>query len=884
MKKILSVLTAAAIISGAGSVYAEETDNGVYEKNSEILSALGISIDASAPASDIVTRAKFVSTVLSFANEDSGAYYEGTDRFYDVDDDYRYAAEIYAGAGLGYVVGYSNGYFYPDSPITYHQAVKVMVNVLGYEYRAESAGGYPNGYLATASALGITKNIRVSDGELDNAALVQLLMNSLEVNPLELSLGGDGSGTMSDAGENALWVFHRVMKIKEVINANEITGLMSAADATSKGYVRLGNELVTAGRTNAKEYLGNSVTAYVYYDEDEAEGAIKYIEPGTRNKIIRVEAENILGDDSAFSSSNFVYEDENERSKSVRITEHTAVIFNGIANPVFSIDDLIPVAGYVTLIDNDSNGSCDCILIFKATKTIIVDYAASRDDAYTIVDRFDPYVSYSYDTEYEFYDIQIDDVNNTYNSISAGMLVFIGENGEHSITRAYGESALLQGKIDSLSADKLTIGGVEYKISPLANKDSLSLNTTGTFWIYSGYVYGFKKGTILIDGEETGGADYSYAWLLTGVLYDDDNTGEPALMLKMLTSESEIERFETTDNTRFNGSKKKNRSTAAALFKKTDGSGDWQSQVVMYNLDNDGKIKEVYTAASEGKELRFEGIYDSSWHENEYSFYTDTWQNRFYQDDETIVFHINDGDPEQSYATGKFPSNTAIRNYIHEFYNVDEELNTVDVVVWHRVGATSQEADKVSSGIQPTIVKSVTQTLDADDMPIKTIIGSNGGATVTIEYNDKLIDAIKNEFNSISPGDIIYYELDGMGRLLNIVKSFDVEKVGEYGIATMNDFDKVHGIWKNNIHMARKDSYYKIEKKLPNDFISYIDGNGIECIQKIGIADAKFFRMTVRGSKVTVDTITYADVVNGDEVFCCYSYNRLQTMIVVDVQ
>lgn len=880
MKKILSVLLTASVMAGMSSVYAEDTNNEAFAKNVELLTALGIDFDSSAEANDNVTRAKFVSTVLSFAGEDDGAYYAVEEEFYDVDSDYSYYDQISAGAGLGYVVGYANGYFYPESPITYQQAVKVMVNVLGYEYRAENAGGYPNGYMAAAQALGITKKIAFSGNELNHEDFAQLLINSLEVNPLKVTVSGNGGGTMSETEENALWEFHRILRVKDVVNANDVTGIKSVSDAQLEGYVLLGDESVKVGKTNANEYLGQSVTAYVHYDEDENEGEIKYIEQGTRNRVITVEADKILSDDSSFSGNNFVYEDENERSRNVRINENTSIIFNGIAKPVYSVDDLIPKAGSVTLIDNDGNGTYDCFMIFKATKTIVVDFVTSKTDKFTIVDKFDPSLSYVYESEYKYYDVQINDEIGSYSSISANMLVFVGENGEHSITRAYGESALHYGEIESVSADRITISGTEFEISPLCDKDSLSLGKAGTFWVHNGFVYGFKKGVIEIDGETVGDNKYSYGWFVNGILYDDDDTGEPGFILKVLTTENEFERFQTTDNTRYNGSKKKDKNLASAVFKK---DGDWFAQVVMYSLDANGKIKEVFTTEAPNKELRFEGIYDGSWHSNSYSFYIDTWVNRYYQDEETVVFYINDTNPDESYVTGKFPSAQPINGgkYIHEFYNIDEELNTVDVVVWHKEGS-SQTQEKVNTSAVPTIVKSVTQSLNEDDEPVKTIIGDRAGTTVTIEFNDKLLTSIQNEFNSIKPGDIIFYELDGMGRLSNISKSFDIDKAGQYGIATSNDNDKVHGIWNNNIHMERKIAYHKIDKKLSNNFIGYTDGEGVSCLQKIDTA-AKFFRMTVKGSKVMVEAISYNDVSNGDEVFCFYRTNRLNTMIVIDV-
>ena len=61
----------------------------------------------------------------------------------------------------GIVIGDDNGNFNPESNITNEEIVKMIVCLLGYGEMAEMQGGYPAGYTATATRIGITNNLNL---------------------------------------------------------------------------------------------------------------------------------------------------------------------------------------------------------------------------------------------------------------------------------------------------------------------------------------------------------------------------------------------------------------------------------------------------------------------------------------------------------------------------------------------------------------------------------------------------------------------------------------------------------------------------------------------------------------------------------------------------
>ncbi|MBP3360929.1 MAG: S-layer homology domain-containing protein [Clostridia bacterium] len=910
MKRIMAIFVT-LVMSMQFTAFAADNDTAVsdssYQNRMAMLSALNIIDNSTVSANDTISRAQFIKTILIFSNnEPAGGSATGT-KFGDVDKDYAYADYVEKGAELGYMTGYSDNAFYPESPVTYSQAVKVMVGMLGYGINAENAGGYPKGYTAQASKLGLVDGVKLSEDNLTMETFVTMLYNACEIPVMEYDI----SNKVYKAGENdndtALYYFHKIAKIRGVVAANDITGLYDTADVQLEGQVLIDGECMDVGITNAKDMLGYSVTAYVYYQDESETGEIKYVSADSMNKTLTVDARDILSEDKAFSGTNFVYENENSAKRSIRIRPETAIIFNGHAKPLYSLSDLAVKLGDVTFIDNDGNGTYDCVNIFSATKVIIPEYIAENDDEVTLIDFFNSSNKYTYKKDYKYYDVKIDGERVSCGNLKTQMIVFIGESnagtGEHSVTRAYLKDTKIAGKVNTKSDVSLEINGTEYEYSPLFDDSKIRINSIGYFWVYDGVLFGYQKSDVEIDGEVVYADKYDYGYMISAV-YSGEADPEPLLMLKILTSYNEIEKLKVTDKTKYNGKREKDRHEAAKLFAKS-WSGDvfvFNPQIVKYKLDENNDIIEIFTTAyPEG--LKYEGSVNTDFKDSnnktvirvekdgvvslvdktniaQYGFYVDTWLNFFYQDENTVVFHINDSNLEDSYASGKFPSASAPNegHFVHEFYNVDENKNTVAAVVWHTSLASDRE--QVERGAKPVVVKKVVEVLNSENEVVKAIDGVVDGASVTIPYNDKMTETVKQVFNSIRPGDIIFYSANVKGIVTSLEKSFDSRRRGEYGMSNNAQFDAVHDGWTPAVHLSRKVGYFKIEEKLHNNFFSYRNGEGALCVQ-LADPSAKVFKMTQRGSKVFVEEITYNEVISGDEVFSMYEYNKLQYMIVI---
>lgn len=508
MKRIIAIFVT-IVMSMQFTVFAADTDTNVsdsnYQNRMAMLSAFSIIDETNVSADDTITRAKFIKTILKFSNNAPVAGSATGTRFNDVDKDYAYVDYIERGAELGYMTGYSTNEFYPESPITYTQAMKVIVGMLGYHINAEKAGGYPKGYTSQAIQLGLIDGIKQNGDNLTMESFVTMLYNACEIPVMEYDIANKEYKAGRGDNDTALYYFHKIAKVKGVVASNEVTGLYNAADVQSDGEVLIDGESMNVGLTNAKDMLGYSVTAYVYYFDEEETGEIKYISADTKNKVLVVDARDILPEDEAFSGTKFVYENDKMAKRSIKIKPETSIIYNGLAKPLYSVSDLAVKLGDVTFIDNNGDGTYDCVNIFSATKVIIPEFVAENDDGVTLIDYFSSSNKYTYKKDYKYYDVKIDDEKVSYGNLKAQMIVLIGEANEgstdHSVTRAFLNNTKIPGQVNLKSGDAITVSGTEYDYSPYIDDSNIRINSIGYFWVHDGIVYGYQKSDVEIDGQ-----------------------------------------------------------------------------------------------------------------------------------------------------------------------------------------------------------------------------------------------------------------------------------------------------------------------------------------------------------------------------------------------
>jgi hypothetical protein len=278
MKKVVSLLLALALVFGTMSFALAVPADVVgteYEEVATKLGALGLMIgdDRGFRPNDSITRAEFATIVVRALGLEAAAKFSTTPtKFTDVTEDHKWAwGYINVATEQGVIIGYGDGKFGPMDPVTYEQAITMLVRALGYEPAV--VGGYPAGYLAKAAELDITDDVKVVAGAgAPRGAVAQMLDNSLEVDLMMRETFGDSAEYKAQAGKNLL---------KDKIGVEIKTGIVNKVNEDDKE-ITIGSDkydvadgVVIAGLKDAEVEawkLGGkivyiSVESTVVYDE-----------------------------------------------------------------------------------------------------------------------------------------------------------------------------------------------------------------------------------------------------------------------------------------------------------------------------------------------------------------------------------------------------------------------------------------------------------------------------------------------------------------------------------------------------------------------------------------------------------------------------------------
>lgn len=169
-KRIIAVISAAAIAASAAAVYAQTAgerleEQGIFEGYE----------DGELHLERTLTRSEFAKIFAdAFEIEDA----DETD-FPDVADDYWGREYIAKAVKAGVISGFDDGTFRPDETITYEQAVKMIIS-----YCENRDMEYPTGYVSEAVETGISDGVTALIGESitrgEAAYLIENAMNYIE--------------------------------------------------------------------------------------------------------------------------------------------------------------------------------------------------------------------------------------------------------------------------------------------------------------------------------------------------------------------------------------------------------------------------------------------------------------------------------------------------------------------------------------------------------------------------------------------------------------------------------------------------------------------------------------------------------------------------------
>lgn len=198
IQSILASLLAVSLLTCSASAmsFPDVPKDSDYANAIEYVSELGVMVGGSNGnfnPNQIVSRcemATIICRMLGMAENLSKS-----EVFDDVPTNHWANAYVGKVAELGIVGGYGNGKYGPGDPVTYEQAITMIVRTIGEGDRANSNGGYPNGFIKVAQEKNLLNGIQAVQGQgLSRGAVAMLLYNYY--------ITQNNSGTSSNVGEH----------------------------------------------------------------------------------------------------------------------------------------------------------------------------------------------------------------------------------------------------------------------------------------------------------------------------------------------------------------------------------------------------------------------------------------------------------------------------------------------------------------------------------------------------------------------------------------------------------------------------------------------------------------------------------------------------------
>ena len=143
-------------------------------------------IDSTVDANATMTRAEMAKVVVKLRGLKILEHEEtkADTVFDDVKAEHPLSNYISRAEEMKIITGNGDGTFAPNEPVTYEQAIKMIVFTLGYEPKAASRGGYPTGYITVAMELDLTKGITAKINEPIKIKDIQKIVDKALVTPI----------------------------------------------------------------------------------------------------------------------------------------------------------------------------------------------------------------------------------------------------------------------------------------------------------------------------------------------------------------------------------------------------------------------------------------------------------------------------------------------------------------------------------------------------------------------------------------------------------------------------------------------------------------------------------------------------------------------------
>lgn len=756
LKKTVSALTVCAMlftmINTSFAYVSSDVSGTSHENAAKVLGALEIMVgdadtglfrpDDAIKRSEAAKVAVALKGLTKLADTSSAS-----SKFPDVTDNHWAKGFINVGTSEGLIIGDDNGLFRPNDTISYVEAVIILVRALGYEPQAIAKGGYPNGYLATASSIGLTKNVSNSANALiTRGDVAQLAYNALNIKIMEQV--GYGSNVQYNITDKTI--------LSEYLNVNLVNGIVTAVgnssidnSSASKGRIIIDGKEYKTGNADVRNILGFYVDAYVTDSgyENGKNILLAAIPTEGQNSSISIPAENIKSITEKSGSKVIEYYKENSsKASSVSVNSNAKVIYNGV---IGTWSDLAVIdSGSLILLDSNAGKSYDIVFV-NETVNYVVDYVSEASDR--VFDKYNQ-PALTLDSDNDEINFVIDKNNKAIgiSELEEWDVITVTSSKDKKLIYGVVTKNAVTGTVSAKSGEYSYINENKYKTASNYTNE-ISLNDTGTFYLdIEGKIAAF-------DGR--GNISTSYAYITKAAM---DSKLNSTLKFEFLTKNSEFITLNAAEKLRINDSSALSGEQALKALGKIN-------QLITYELNSKGEVSRIYTANA-NDEID-EDNFTLNIKENDvlYSSTTSTLLSDKMNvkiDSNTLIFDINDSAVStEDYAVRDKSFFVDGGRYDVSVYDVSEDLRAGVVIISNSDGKTGEDGTIA-------VVEKISAAKNQDGETVEKLDAYMNGNKVTL-YTSKSNVLLKGK-KSLEAGDIIQLKTNSSGTIDGITLLFDI--------------------------------------------------------------------------------------------------------------
>lgn len=300
-----------------------------------------------------------------------GVFSEGSMQatYFDVPSYNKYVNAVSFVSERGIMSGNEVGLFLPDDEMEIGHLLKCMVVALGYQWKAEVYGGYPQGYTRVANELqlaeGIEKPFTAIASKYDFLKMVDTALDK----PIckITSIEGDDVNFVIDDDSNILSEYHDIYFGKGVLQNNKMMSLSSSAEANDETVV-LENyekntklELYVNDVKEVYEYIGCEIEVYYKYDKLTEKNYLLDVELTDGNTVKSITKDDFI----KCQNLKISYVDKNGKKSELNLAAGVDVIYNG---ELITRNIEACINGYqgtLKAIDNNDDKLYDVVIVKK---------------------------------------------------------------------------------------------------------------------------------------------------------------------------------------------------------------------------------------------------------------------------------------------------------------------------------------------------------------------------------------------------------------------------------------------------------------------------------------------------------------------------------------